>query len=101
MAEFRTVAKVADIPPGTAKAIPVGSKTVAVFNQQGTFHAIDDLCMHMGASLAQGEVADLIVTCPWHGWRFRLTDGTWMNSPKLKTACYPVRVVGDEIQVEI
>ena len=41
-----------------------------------------------------------IVTCPWHAWRFRLTDGTWADYTKVKIGCYPVRVVGEEIQIE-
>jgi nitrite reductase/ring-hydroxylating ferredoxin subunit len=45
--------------------------------------------------------AGLTVTCPLHHWRFRLTDGAWADNPRLKTACYPVHVVGDLIQVEV
>jgi NAD(P)H-dependent nitrite reductase small subunit len=102
MADFVTVAKVTDLPEGTSKAYQVGKKTVAVFHEPGgRFRAIDDYCPHMGASLAEGSVEDDVVTCPWHGWQFRLTDGTWVNSPKLKIGCYEVRVVGDEIQVKV
>lgn len=102
MPEWRTVAKAGDVAPGAAKAIPVGPKTIALFNRGGTFYAIDDLCPHMGASLAEGTVDESgVVACCWHAWRFRLADGTWMNSPKLKIGSYPVRVLGDEVQVEI
>lgn len=101
MADFRTVGNVNEVPVGKAKAFPVGNKMVAVFNRDGQFHAIDDMCPHMGASLAEGVVADGVVTCCWHAWRFRLTDGTWMNSPKLKIGSYPVRVVGDELQIAV
>ena len=101
MPEYRTLARVADIPVGKAKAGRSGPLSIAIFNQGGQFFAIDDLCPHMGASLAEGIVRDGIVACGWHAWRFRLADGCWMNSPKLKIGCYPVRVVGDEIQVEV
>lgn len=101
MPEFRTLAKVHELPEGTAKAVPVGAKTIALFHHDGVIHALDDVCPHMGASLATGRVAEGVVTCPWHAWRFRLCDGVWMNSPKVKTGSYPVRVVGEEIQVEV
>jgi nitrite reductase (NADH) small subunit/3-phenylpropionate/trans-cinnamate dioxygenase ferredoxin subunit len=101
MPEYRTLARVGDIPEGSAKAVPVGNKMVAIFHHGGQFFAIDDLCPHMGASLAEGVVRNGVVSCAWHAWRFRLSDGCWMNSPKLKIGSYPVRVVGDEIQVEI
>jgi nitrite reductase (NADH) small subunit/3-phenylpropionate/trans-cinnamate dioxygenase ferredoxin subunit len=101
MAEFHTVAVVGDIPEGQAAAFEINGKLIAVFNVDGQYHAIDDVCPHMGASLAGGEVASGVVTCPWHAWRFRVTDGTWVNNPKLKIGCYPVRVEGNEIQVQV
>ncbi len=101
MAEFQTVGRVGDIPEGTSKAVEVGNKLIALFHQGGEYYAIDDVCPHMGASLSGGEVADGVVTCPWHAWRFRLTDGAWADNPRLKIGCYPVRVVGEEIQVQI
>jgi nitrite reductase (NADH) small subunit/3-phenylpropionate/trans-cinnamate dioxygenase ferredoxin subunit len=102
MAEFVTVGKVTDVPLGTAKAFPIGQKTVAIFHQpDGSWAAIDDYCPHMGASLAEGAIEDGIVECPWHAWRFRVTDGTWVNSPKLKVACYEVRAEGDDLQVKV
>src|SRR4051812_46902430 len=101
MAEFHTVARKADIPDGTARAMRVANKTIAVFHHGGRFYAIDDMCPHMGAPLSEGIVEGEAVACAWHGWRFRLTDGCWLNSPKLKIGSYVVRVVGDEVQVEV
>lgn len=95
-----TVAKVADVPDGAAIVVNVRQKDVAVFNVGGQLQAIDDMCPHMGASLSGGYVEDGCVTCPWHYWRFRLTDGAWADNPKVKLDAYPVHVVGDEIQLE-
>ena len=100
MAEFHTVAWVGEIPDGEGKVVKVNDKLIALFYCDGQYYAIDDVCPHMGASLAGGYVEDKVVTCPWHAWRFRLTDGAWADSPRIKIGCYPVRVVGDEIQVE-
>jgi nitrite reductase/ring-hydroxylating ferredoxin subunit len=100
MAEFVTVAKVGAIPEGCGVAFPVEDRLVAVFNVGGgEYRAINDLCPHMGASLADGELEESVVTCPWHAWRFRVTDGTWCDNPKIGTDAFDVRVVGDEIQV--
>jgi len=99
MSEFVTVAKVGDIPEGQGVAYPVGEKVVAVFNDAGEYHAINDLCPHMGASLADGQLENSIVACPWHGWRFCVHDGTWCDNRRISTDSYRVRVVGEEIQV--
>ncbi|HEX4132589.1 MAG TPA: Rieske (2Fe-2S) protein [Pirellulales bacterium] len=101
MSEFVTVAKVGAIPEGRGATFAVGERLVAVFLSGGQYHAIDDLCPHMGASLGDGEVHNGSVVCPWHAWRFRITDGAWTDNPKLKIACYEVRVEGDEIQVRL
>ncbi len=100
MSQFVTVAKVGSIPEGTGSALAVGDKLVALFNLGGgQYWAIDDCCPHMGASLAAGHLEGDIVTCPWHAWRFRVTDGTWCDNPRIKTKAFEVRVVGDDIQV--
>ncbi len=100
MSEFVTVAKVGAIPAGQGGTFAIGDKLVAVFNRDGTYYAIDDLCPHMGASLGAGQLDEEgAVTCPWHAWRFDICDGTWRDNPRLKIPSYPVRVQGDEIQI--
>jgi nitrite reductase (NADH) small subunit/3-phenylpropionate/trans-cinnamate dioxygenase ferredoxin subunit len=101
MAEFRTVCRVDEVPEGEGKAVIAGGKVIALFKIDGQFHAIDDTCPHMGASLSGGYVENNIVTCPWHAWRFRVTDGTWADNPRIKIGCYPVRVEGDQVQIEV
>src|SRR5215831_21033366 len=101
MCDFRTVCHVSDVKEGEGKTIEFNDKLVAVFLHQGQYYAIDDVCPHMGASLSGGYVENGIVTCPWHAWRFRLSDGAWADYSKIKIGCYPVRIEGDEIQVEL
>lgn len=101
MSEFVTVAKVGTIPEGRGDTFTVDGRLVAVFNTGAGYHAIDDLCPHMGASLGAGQVHDDIVTCPWHAWRFNVCSGVWCDNPKVKIDRFEVRVVGDEIQVRV
>lgn len=98
--EFKTVGKVGDIAPGTGKAFEFGDQMVAVFLEtDGTYMAIDDLCPHMGASLASGHFSEGIVTCPWHAWSFDARDGTWCDNRRLKIDTFEVRIQGEEIQL--
>lgn len=100
MDEFVTVCKRGEVPAGGGKTVAVGDTLIAVFDDGGTLCAIADTCPHMGASLAAGELEDGIVTCPWHAWRFRVTDGTWADNPRVKIPAYEVRQVGDDVQVK-
>jgi nitrite reductase (NADH) small subunit/3-phenylpropionate/trans-cinnamate dioxygenase ferredoxin subunit len=101
MSEFKSVAKVGAVPEGQGRCFTVDGRMVGVFLLDGQYYAINDLCPHMGASLASGwldrETAS--VSCPWHAWRFSVKDGTWLDNPKIRTECYDVRVEGDSIQV--
>jgi nitrite reductase/ring-hydroxylating ferredoxin subunit len=54
MPEFVKVAKTSDITPGEAKAVDIGAKRIAIFNIEGTYHAIDDKCTHRGGPLSEG-----------------------------------------------
>ncbi len=101
MPEFVTVAKIGEIPTGEGRAFEVNQQMVAVFNQDGQYYAIDDMCPHMGASLAAGffDSTDCTVTCPWHAWRFDTRDGTWCDNRRLKVDTFRVRLVDDQIQV--
>jgi nitrite reductase/ring-hydroxylating ferredoxin subunit len=103
MSEFQTVANVGDIPEGEGRCFTVEDTMVAVFLDGGNYHAINDFCPHMGASLAGGHVEDGAVMCPWHAWRFRLSDGLWCDNSKagIRTATYDVRILDGQIQVRV
>ena len=98
---FTPVARVGDIPAGEGRTYEARGRLVAVFFDGETYSAIDDLCPHMGASLGTGPLRDGVVTCPWHAWRFRLSDGAWCDNPKLRVDVFAVRVVGDTIEVRV
>jgi len=101
MARWHTVAHRDSIPEGSGTAVALSGKAIAIFNDGGIYRAIDDTCPHAGASLSQGSLVEGTVTCAWHGWRFHLCDGSWADYRKLKIAVYPVRILHDEVQVEL
>ena len=103
MSEFVAVAKLSDVTEETGHTVEIRGRLVALFQHQGTIYAIDDICPHMGASLGSGAVCEGIVSCPWHGWRFRVTDGTWADAPQSGTRIpqYSTKVDGETILVEV
>jgi len=101
MTEFFDVAGIEDVPIGQSRAFQVKQKIVGVFNCDGEFLAIDDICPHAGASLSAGYLEGETVSCPWHAWRFNVRDGTWCDNRRLKVDAYEVRVVGGRILIGI
>jgi nitrite reductase/ring-hydroxylating ferredoxin subunit len=99
---FTRVASTQEIPSGKGKQVTVGGRTLAVFNDNGTFYAIDDTCTHRAAPLHEGECFGKEVVCPFHGARFDLVTGINLSPPaRTGLRAYKVQVVGDEVQVEV
>ena len=102
MPDFIKVAKAAEIPAGSGKLVEASGKQIALFTAGGKYYALDNTCTHVGGPLCEGEVQGPAVECPWHGARFDLATGKALGGPALSdVACYPVRLEGDDIEVEI
>ena len=102
MAEFLKAAVTQDVPTGQVKMVKVGGKHIALFNVEGKYYAIDDTCTHKGGPLSEGKVTGSIVTCPWHGATYDVTTGEVVSPPApVGVSRYNVRVVGDDIEIEI
>lgn len=96
------VAQVGDVAPGTGKLVEADGHSIALFNVNGSFHAIDNTCTHVGGPLAEGELAGEMVTCPWHGATFNVKTGAVHSPPaRQNVRTFPVRVEGDDVLVQI
>ena len=61
-----------------------------------------NICPHADGYLNHGYLKGGVIECPLHGWRFEVTTGKGVGAPPgcdLKT--FQVRVVGEDIQVDI
>ncbi|MDD5559510.1 non-heme iron oxygenase ferredoxin subunit [Candidatus Methylomirabilis sp.] len=102
MASFVKVATTGELGPGQTKKVEVDGKTIALFEIGGSYHAIDDTCTHEGGPLSEGEVEGNIVTCPWHGAQFNVTNGEVVRPPaEVSVSYYRSRVNGSDIEVEL
>ncbi len=101
MAEWKKVAETSDLTSDQGCTIEVDGKALALFNAGGTFYAIDNTCLHRGGPLGEGELNGTIVTCPWHGWRYDVSTGENAMNAAIKVSCYPVKVEGTSIFVEV
>ena len=71
----------ADVPDDTPVAVEAEGRQVMLYRHGGSLYAIDNVCSHAGGLLSRGPVADLTVTCPLHGSRFALADGSVGRGP--------------------
>src|SRR6266487_1259683 len=57
-------------------------------------------CTHLAGPLDEGTVEDGIVTCPWHGSRFCIYDGSVVNGPAVYAEpTFAVRVRNGKIEL--
>jgi 3-phenylpropionate/trans-cinnamate dioxygenase ferredoxin subunit len=102
MGDFVRVARTYEIEPGQARLIDVKGRQIALFNINGEFFALDNICTHDAGSLTEGEIAGHEVICPLHGAKFDVRTGEVLGPPAYDdVARYSVRVSGTEIEVEV
>ena len=80
MEKVKTI-KSADIAENSSALFETNTQQIALFNCEGQFYAIDDMCSHAEASLSEGEVYDCKVECPLHGAEFDLKTGEAKTLP--------------------
>ena len=100
MSEWIDVAAENELAPGTWRTIDVDGTDVAVFNLDGAYYAIEDVCTHDGGVLTGGEVDGDVIACPRHGARFSIRTGEVLAPPAYEDVpTFPVRVEAGIVQV--
>ena len=95
------VAPAVSIRAGDYASVEVEGRFVAVFNIDGEFLAVEDVCTHDGEGLAGGEVDGDVVVCPRHGSRFCLRTGEALTPPAYEPVrTYATRVTDGMVEVQ-
>jgi 3-phenylpropionate/trans-cinnamate dioxygenase ferredoxin subunit len=98
---YVTVAQVGEIADGERKVVEVGETYVLIVNIGGEYFAIEDVCTHDGNELSDGLIEDHTIECSRHGAIFDLRTGRGTFPAVMPVATYPIRVEGDEVQIEV
>ena len=69
------------VPAGELRQFNVGDTEILVVNFDGRLLCLAARCTHAGAPLVEGELSGDVLTCPWHGSKFRVTDGSVVRGP--------------------
>jgi nitrite reductase/ring-hydroxylating ferredoxin subunit len=111
------VATTEEIPPGGRKIVKVQGREVGIFNVDGRFYALKNVCRHQGARVCLGKVAGTtlpsavyefryglegrVLRCPWHGWEYDITTGQSIFDPAVRVVSYPVSVEDGNVCLEM
>jgi nitrite reductase (NADH) small subunit len=94
-----TVARAEEVPPGSARVVRAGDRELALFNVEGSFHAIQAKCLHLGGPLGEGSLEGSVVSCPWHGWQYDVRTGENEFDRALELETFEVVVEDGEVKV--
>lgn len=102
MSELVKVATIDEIPANSSKLVEIEGIRIALFNLDGEFYAIEDVCTHDGGPLVEGEIINgHEVACPRHGARFDIRTGAALSLPAFEpTPAYDVYVQGQDLLIE-
>ncbi len=90
------------LPINSLRHLIVGENEIMVINLYNEFYCLEARCTHAGAPLFEGEFKGDFITCPWHGSRFRITDGTPIKGPAGESLkVYPSTVKDGYLYVQI
>jgi nitrite reductase/ring-hydroxylating ferredoxin subunit len=99
---YQHAADIAELAPGSVKAVEVSGCSILLCHSQGRIFAIENQCSHLQEPLACGRLKAGWIACPAHGARFDLETGEALGYPATEPIrVFPVRIEGDSILVAV
>jgi len=98
--EYVPVLEEAGLAEGTPRKVDAAGVPVLLVRRAGRIFAIGETCSHLGGPLAEGELTEGSVICPWHASRFALEDGRVIDGPAtFPVPCFETRVRDGQIEL--
>jgi nitrite reductase/ring-hydroxylating ferredoxin subunit len=79
--EYVPVMNLEDLVEEKLTRVDAAGIPAVLYKQGATIYAIGAVCTHLAGPLDEGTCENGEVTCPWHGSRFRMSDGAVVNGP--------------------
>jgi 3-phenylpropionate/trans-cinnamate dioxygenase ferredoxin subunit len=99
MTEFIKVAQTSDLAPGEKMLVEYDEEDVGLFNIEGEFYAISDVCTHDNGPLVEGKLEGEWIICPRHGARFNVKTGQQTMPAFAPVPLYEVKIEGGDILI--
>lgn len=100
--EYIAIAPISELSNGERIFVEIDKLPIVIFNINGEYFAIGDVCTHDDGPLGDGDVEEHQVICPRHGARFDIRSGKALNLPAVvDIPAYPTRVINGQVEVGI
>ncbi|MBL6698165.1 Rieske 2Fe-2S domain-containing protein [Luminiphilus sp.] len=102
MTAFQPAFPDAELDDNQSRAITLDGQRILICRAGGTLYAVENRCTHQEAELEGGRIRGCFISCPLHGVRFDLRDGSPMGQlTRVSLPTYEVRVMEGTIEVAI
>jgi Fe-S cluster biogenesis protein NfuA/nitrite reductase/ring-hydroxylating ferredoxin subunit len=98
---FVDVCAMDELVSGEVKTHQVKGRSLLLFRQGDTVSCLDNACAHLGMPLNDGEVADGVLACPHHGFRYILETGECLDVPEVQLVVHAVHVRDGRVAVKL
>ena len=102
MTDYQLACSMADVDEGGMLLVELEDRLAIVFNVDGQYYCLDDVCTHDGGPLSEGKLEGCQIACPRHGARFDVTSGQALSMPATEpTGCHEVKLDDGKVYVKI
>ncbi|MCW5312639.1 Rieske 2Fe-2S domain-containing protein [Nostoc sp. KVJ3] len=95
------VATLDEVPEFSVVAVQLAGNSLILHRQGATVKCYRNSCTHLGSPLEKGKVENGIITCPSHGFQYKLETGECLTAPDISLQSYPVKIKGDKVFVKL
>ncbi|MEH1893951.1 MAG: NifU family protein [Nostoc sp.] len=95
------VATLDEVPEFSVVAVQLAGNSLILHRQGATVKCYRNSCTHLGSPLEKGKVKNGIITCPSHGFQYKLETGECLTAPDISLQSYPVKIKGDKVFVKL
>ncbi len=100
--EYVAVGTVEELAEGERLFIEIDGQPIVIIRMKNEYYAIADVCSHDDGPVGEGALEGYEIICPRHGARFDIRTGQVLALPAfVDIPAYPVRIVGDQIEIGI
>lgn len=96
---FYEICGLKDIPENCAKGVFIDGQNIAIFKYELKISAVNNVCRHQMGPLAEGQIVDGCITCPWHGYQYLPHNGQSPPPFNEKLETYETKIIKDKVWV--
>ncbi|MEH2151378.1 NifU family protein [Nostoc sp.] len=95
------VATIEQVPEFGVLAVQLAGNSLILHRQGATVTCYRNACAHLGYPLEKSKVENGIITCPSHGFQYKLETGECLTAPDVSLQSYLLKIKGDKVFVKL